>query len=183
MSGAIAIDEVSLTWGELYTIVSYRIQSGRKVKLIAVLTGTKAKDFIADLSKLPKSRREKVQEFTLDMSPSMRKACESLYIYIYIYIYIFQAHGSLSLGTTVRRGHAENTKTSGGKRKENRSILRARKTGKEYKVQTFSNGDTPKQLLGSFPVHSLQAAPLVDPKPIGQNGNTRLGLSKDRKGV
>jgi len=31
--------------------------------------------------------------------------------------------------------------------KENKSILRARKAGKGYKIKTFSNGDTPKQLL------------------------------------
>jgi transposase len=31
--------------------------------------------------------------------------------------------------------------------KENKSILRARKAGNGYKFKTFSNGDTPKQLL------------------------------------
>ena len=81
MSRAIAIDEVSLTRGELYTIFSSRNRSGRKGKLIAVVAGTKAEDLIAVLSKLPKAQRDAVEEVTLDMSPSMRKACESLFLY------------------------------------------------------------------------------------------------------
>ena len=81
MSRAIAIDEVSLTRGELYTIVSSRNRTGRKGKLIAVVAGTKAEDLITVLSKLPKAHRDEVEEVTLDMSPSMRKACESLFVY------------------------------------------------------------------------------------------------------
>ena len=79
MSSAIAIDEVSLTRGELYTIVSSRTGSGRKGKVIAVVAGTKAEDLIAILSKLPKAQRDAVEEVTLDMSPSMCKAYESLF--------------------------------------------------------------------------------------------------------
>lgn len=52
MSHAIAIDELSLTRGELYTIVSSRTHSGRKGKLIAVVAGTKADDLIAVLGRL-----------------------------------------------------------------------------------------------------------------------------------
>ncbi|MDA8581784.1 transposase [Schleiferiaceae bacterium] len=81
MSHAIAIDEVSLTRGELYTIVSSRTRSGRKGKLIAVVAGTKAEDLITVLSRLPKAHRDAVQEVTLDMSLSMRKACESLFLH------------------------------------------------------------------------------------------------------
>ena len=81
LSIAIAIDEVSLTRGELYTIVSSRTGSGRKGKLIAVVAGTKAEDLITVLSRLPKAQRDAVQEVTIDMSPSMRKACESLFLH------------------------------------------------------------------------------------------------------
>ena len=81
MRRAIAINEVSLTRGELYTIVSSRGGSGRKGKLISVAAGTEAEDLITILSRLPKAQRDAVQEVTLDMSPSMRKACESLFLY------------------------------------------------------------------------------------------------------
>ena len=61
MSSAIAIDEVSLTRGELYTIVSSRNRSGRKGKLIAVVAGTKAEDLIAVLRPLRQSPQNKCQ--------------------------------------------------------------------------------------------------------------------------
>jgi len=59
-SSAVAIDEVSLTQGELYTIISSRTRSGRKGKLIAVVVGTKAEDLITVLSRLPKAQRDGV---------------------------------------------------------------------------------------------------------------------------
>jgi transposase len=77
----IAIDEVSLTRGELYTIVSSRKTSGRKGKLIAVVAGTKAEDLISVLRKLPREFRDAVLEVSLDRYNSMRKACEALFIY------------------------------------------------------------------------------------------------------
>ena len=66
------------------------------------MPGTKAEDHIAVLSKLPKAERDTEREVTLDMSPSMRKACESLF-------FCQAGHGSFSCGAPVRRGHAEST--------------------------------------------------------------------------
>jgi len=71
-----AIDEVSLSQGELYTILSSRDRPGRKGKIAAVIRGTKAEDLISVLSKLPESLRESVKEVTLDMSMSMVKAAQ-----------------------------------------------------------------------------------------------------------
>ena len=143
MSSAIAIDEVSLTRGELYTIVSSRTGSGRKGKLIAVVAGTKAEDLIAILSKLPKAQRDAVEEVTLDMSPSMRKACESLFLYAKLVTDRF--HVVRLSGEAMQKARIDQRWKEIDK--ENKSILRARKAGKGYRVKTFSNGDTPKQLL------------------------------------
>ena len=52
---------------------------GRKGKLIAVIEGNKTEEIITVLKRLPKSLRDAVMEVTLDMSISMRKACESLF--------------------------------------------------------------------------------------------------------
>ena len=146
LSIAIAIDEVSLTRGELYTIVSSRNGSGRKGKLIAVVAGTKAGDLITVLSKLPKAQRDAVQEVTLDMSPSMRKACESLFIYAKLVTDRFHVVRLCAEAMQESRIDQRWKEID----KENKSILRARKAGKGYKVKTFSNGDTPKQLLARF---------------------------------
>jgi len=143
MSRAIAIDEVSLTRGELYTIFSSRNRSGRKGKLIAVVAGTKAEDLIAVLSKLPKAQRDALEEVTLDMSPSMRKACESLFLYAKLVTDRF--HVVRLSGEAMQKARIDQRWKEIDK--ENKSILRARKAGKGYRVKTFSNGDTPIQLL------------------------------------
>ena len=60
MSSTIAIDEVSLTKGELYTIISSLARSGRKGNLIAVVAGTNGEDLITVLSRLPKAQRNTI---------------------------------------------------------------------------------------------------------------------------
>jgi hypothetical protein len=45
-----AIDEVSLSQGELYTILSSRDRPGRNGKVAAVICGTKAEDLIKVLA-------------------------------------------------------------------------------------------------------------------------------------
>lgn len=143
MSSHIAIDEVSLTRGELYTLVSSRTRLGRKGKLIAVVAGTKAEGLIAVLNKLPKDLRNAVQEVTLDMSSSMRKASESLFVYAQLVTDRFHVVGLCAEAMQKARIDQRWKEID----KENKSILQARKTGKGYKAKIFRNGDTPKQLL------------------------------------
>jgi len=143
MSAFIAIDEVSLTRGELYTVVSSRTTSGRKGKLIAVVAGTKAEYLITALSKLPQSARDAVREVTLDMSSSMRKACESLFVNAKLVTDRFHVI-RLSAEAMQKARIDQRWKEID---RENKSILQARKAGKSFKLKVFSNGDTPKQLL------------------------------------
>jgi transposase len=84
-----------------------------------------------------------VQEVTLDMSPSMRKACESLFLYAKLVTDRF--HVVRLCAEAMQKARIDQRWKEIDK--ENKSILRARKAGKGYKVKTFSNGDTPKQLL------------------------------------
>lgn len=69
----LAIDESSLSNGELYTFVTNRAACTREQSLIAVVAGTKSEDVIAVLRRIDESKREAVQEVTLDLSDSMRK--------------------------------------------------------------------------------------------------------------
>ena len=138
-----AIDEVSLTRGELYTIVSSRTTSGRKGKLIAVVAGTKAEDLISVLRKLARELRDAVMEVSLDRYNSMRKACEAFFI---------QAKLVTDRSPIVRLCAEAMQKARVDQRwkeidRENKSILKARQTGKGYEIKMFSNGDTPRQLL------------------------------------
>ncbi|MDA8577230.1 transposase [Schleiferiaceae bacterium] len=133
MSAFIAIDEVSLTRGELYTVVSSRTTSGRKGKLIAVVAGTKAEYLITALSKLPQSARDAVREVTLDMSSSMRKACESLFVNAKLVTDRFHVI-RLSAEAMQKARIDQRWKEID---RENKSILQARKAGKSFKLKVF----------------------------------------------
>ena len=69
----VAIDESSLSNGELYTFVTNREAHTREQSLIAVIAGTKSEDVIAVLQRIDEHQRNAVEEVTLDLSESMRK--------------------------------------------------------------------------------------------------------------
>ena len=69
----LAIDESSLSNGELYTFVTNRDARTREQSLIAVVAGTKSEDVISVLQMIDEDLRNIVREVTLDLSDSMRK--------------------------------------------------------------------------------------------------------------
>ncbi len=69
-------DEVRLSHGELYTILSLSDRLGRSGKVAAVIRGTKAGNLIKVLALLPEALRETVKEVTLNMSTNMIKATQ-----------------------------------------------------------------------------------------------------------
>ena len=69
----LAIDETSLSNGELYTFVTNRDACTRECSLVAVVAGTKSEDVIAVLQRIDEEIRYAVKEVTLDLSDSMRK--------------------------------------------------------------------------------------------------------------
>ena len=69
----LAIDETSLSNGELYTFVTNRDARTRERSLVAVVAGTKSEDIIAVLLRIDGDKRNEVTEVTLDLSDSMRK--------------------------------------------------------------------------------------------------------------
>lgn len=69
----LAIDESSLSNGELYTFVTNRDACTRERSLVAVVAGTKSEDVMAVLLRIDEDKRGAVREVTLDLSDSMRK--------------------------------------------------------------------------------------------------------------
>lgn len=69
----LAIDESSLSNGELYTFVTNRDAGTREQSLVAVVAGTRSEDVITVLQKIGEKQRHAVKEVTLDLSDSMRK--------------------------------------------------------------------------------------------------------------
>lgn len=67
----LSIDEVDLTNGELYTIITNKASHGKKGALVAMVEGTKAQEISAVLERIPLAERGRVTEVTLDMAETM----------------------------------------------------------------------------------------------------------------
>lgn len=67
----VGIDEVSLSKGELYTVLINKQAKGKKGTIIAIVHGTKSDDVCKVLLKMTRKRRFQVREITMDMAPNM----------------------------------------------------------------------------------------------------------------
>lgn len=75
----LSIDEVSLSRGELYTILTNKDGKGGKGSLIAIIAGTKVDQIVAVLAKLPYALCQNVREVTLDMASNMACAVRNVF--------------------------------------------------------------------------------------------------------
>ena len=69
----VGIDEVSLSQGELYTILINKEKKGRSGSIIAIIRGTDVRTVTSVLLRLSRRRRFQVREITLDMAPNMEQ--------------------------------------------------------------------------------------------------------------
>src|SRR3712207_5318697 len=69
----LAIDETSMSNGELRTLITNRDRHGKDRCLVAIVKGVKSEDVIKALKLIPEDKLESVEEVTLDLSDSMRK--------------------------------------------------------------------------------------------------------------
>lgn len=76
---SLAIDESSLSNGELYTFVTNRLAGTRECSLVAVVAGTKSEDVVPVLKRIDKERHNSVEEVTPDLSDSMRKIVRTVF--------------------------------------------------------------------------------------------------------
>ncbi len=79
MGEHLSIDETCISRGEVYTIVTNKDAHGLKGCLVAIVRGTKAKDVIKALKKIPEQQRLAVKEITLDFSDSMHSIAETCF--------------------------------------------------------------------------------------------------------
>lgn len=75
----LAIDESSLSNGELYTFITNRDARTREQSLVAVVAGTKSEEIIDVLKLIDEDKRSQVEEVTLDLSDSMRKIVRTVF--------------------------------------------------------------------------------------------------------
>jgi transposase len=141
---SISIDEVSLSKGELYTIVTNKNSGCKNNKsVIAIINGTDAKTIEEVLLKLPLEIRNKVKEISLDMAPNMALASRNCFTKSSLVIDRFHVvrlvcDAMQHLRTQLRWKVIK---------EENEAIKKAKEQGVKYKPEILSNGDTLRELL------------------------------------
>jgi transposase len=144
ITDSISIDEVSLSKGELYTIVTNKnTDCKNKKSVIAIINGTEAKTIEEVLLKLPLESRNKVKEISMDMAPNMALASRNCFIKSSLVIDRFHVvrlvcDAMQHLRTQLRWKVID---------EENEAIKKTKEQGLKYKAEILSNGDTLRELL------------------------------------
>lgn len=139
----IAIDESSLSNGELYTFVTNRDAHTRQQSLIAVVAGTKSEDVIAVLKRIDEEQRYAVEEVTLDLSDSMRKIVRTAFPKANRVIDRFHIQKlACEAVQEIRIKHRWNAIQQANDEMED-----AKLKGENYVPFRYSNGDSRRELL------------------------------------
>lgn len=143
ISAHLAIDEVSLSKGELYTFITSKESTSNKGKLVAVINGTDAKTLIDVVNKISELKRNTVQEVSLDMARNMELTIKTCFVNalrvtdrFHVIKLIMDALQHLRVKY---RWQAID--------EENLSIKIAKEKGEKYQPIILENGDTHKELL------------------------------------
>jgi len=143
MGRRLSIDEVALSQGELYTVVTNKKAKGRAGSIVAIIAGTKAEVVSAYLMKIPRDKRRKVKEITLDMAPNMKLIARTCFTRATQVIDRFHVQKlAIEALQEIRIKYRWEAIDH-----ENEAILQARSSNKEYTPETFLTGDTRKQIL------------------------------------
>ncbi|WP_206669072.1 transposase [Flavobacterium pectinovorum] len=139
----LSIDEVALSQGELFTIVTNKEARGKKGCLVAIVAGTKADQVIEHICKIDYKKRSYVQEITLDMANSMKlisKRCFPRAVQVTDRFHVQKL--ALEALQEIRIKYRWEAMDM-----ENRLILQAKRENKTYVPELLPNGDSVKQLL------------------------------------
>lgn len=143
ISESIAIDELTLSKGELYTYITSKGKQQRNGTMIASIRGTKSEDIIRSGMLIPESERIKVKEISLDMAATMKLAATTLFpnarlVTDRFHVVKLVLEALQSIRIAYRWDAIE---------QENKEIERCRKRKEAYEPVRFSNGETRKELL------------------------------------
>ena len=139
----LAIDETSMSNGELRTIVTNRDRHGRDCCLVAIVRGVKSEDVIKALRHIPEELLGSVEEVTLDLSDTMRKIVHTCFPKAMRVIDRFHIQKlACDAVQEMRIKHRWDAIQEANEEMEN-----AKLEGREYVAFRYENGDTRKELL------------------------------------
>jgi transposase len=141
----LSIDEISVTNGELYTIITNKQAKGGKGALVAIVSGTTSSTVTDVLKKIILEKRNVVLEVTLDMSNAMDVIITNSFPNVTIVTDRFHVQQLVTEAVQEIRVALRKQAI----KEESKAILRAKKnkTKKRYQPKLYDNEDTKKQLL------------------------------------
>lgn len=143
ISNRLAIDETSVSNGELYTIVTNKAAKGRKGTIVAMIKGTQTEQIVDVLDKIPEGLRKRVEEVSLDMAANMVSAVRRSFPHAHLVTDRFHvqklAYEAVQEIRIKYRWEALD--------RDNELITQARAQKLAYEPEVLTNGDTVKQLL------------------------------------
>ena len=135
-----SLDEVALSNGELYTVLTNKAAKGRQGALAAIIKGTKSEDVSAVLNKIPRRDRYRCREITMDFANSMSDIARRSFGWAVQVRDRFHLHQLVSDAVQdVRIKHRWAALDA-----HNEAV---KKHGRGYQAPRFENGDTLKELL------------------------------------
>jgi transposase len=138
-----SIDEVALSKGELYTVITNKEAHSRKGALAGIIEGTKSEVVSKALEKVPIAIRMNVKEITLDFAISMDWICRTNFPNAQLTGDRFHIQQIVTEGLQEMRIELRRKAIN----EENELVKEAKKERKEFWPRRYSNGDTKKQLL------------------------------------
>lgn len=137
------MDETCLFCGELYTIITNKSGKGRQGSLVGMIKGTSSEVVLSYLLKIPRSKRLRVKEITIDLSPSMKLIARKAFPHATIVSDRFHVQKLMNEAISDLRVDYRWQAIDW----ENAEIALAKEMGRKYIPHVFSNGDTRRQLL------------------------------------
>ena len=143
LSHQLSLDEVALSDGELYTVLTSKKAKGRKGSIVAIIKETKSDTVIEYLLKINRKLRLNVRGITLDMAGSMKliaKRCfpNATQVVDRFHVQKLAIEALQELRISHRWEAIE---------QENHLLTQAKEKKKNPGIEIFKNGDTRKQLL------------------------------------
>lgn len=139
----LSIDEVAISKGELYTIVTNKAANGGKGALVAMVAGVKSSDITAVLRRIPEKQRHTVTEVTLDLSNAMNSITRSSFPQADLVTDRFHVQQLVSEAVQEIRNKLRREAL----KEETAAMVLAKKEKRLYQPIIYANGDTKKQLL------------------------------------
>ena len=139
----LAIDETSLSNGELYTVVTNRDRHGRDRCLVAIVRGVRSETVIKALKVIPDELLDTVGEVTLDLSESMKRIVRTCFpkamrVIDRFHIQKLACDAVQEMRIKHRRDAIQEA---------NDAMESAKLKDREYVPLRYKNGDTKKELL------------------------------------